>query len=35
MPRTTTRIIEPLETVNATAVNNDDGKPGEFLGPSM
>ena len=31
MPRRTERIIQLLETVNATAVNNDDGKPGEFL----
>jgi hypothetical protein len=29
--RTTKRIMELLETVNPTAVNNDDGKPGEFL----
>jgi hypothetical protein len=29
--RTTERLIQFLETVNATAVNNDDGKPGEFL----
>ena len=29
--RTTERIIELLETVNRTAVNNDHGKPGEFL----
>jgi hypothetical protein len=31
MPRLTERIIELRETVNATAVSNDDGKPGEFL----
>jgi hypothetical protein len=38
MPRTTERLIQlletvnaPVETVNAPAVNNDDGKPGEFL----
>jgi len=31
MPRTTERIIQLLETANATAVNNDDGEPGEFL----
>ena len=29
--RTAERLIELLETINATAVNNDDGKPGEFL----
>jgi hypothetical protein len=29
VPRTTERMIELLETVNAGAV--DDGKPGEFL----
>ena len=29
--RTTERLLQLLETVNATAVNNDDGKPGEFL----
>jgi hypothetical protein len=28
--RTTERRIELLETVDLTAVNNDDGKPGEF-----
>ncbi len=32
MPRRTGRIIQLLGTVNATAVNNDDGKPGEFQG---
>jgi hypothetical protein len=31
MSRTTERLIQLLETVNPTAVNNDDGKPGEFL----
>jgi hypothetical protein len=29
MPGTTKRLVELLETVNATAVNNDDRKPGE------
>ncbi len=29
--RSTERLIQLLETVNPTAVNNDDGKPGEFL----
>src|SRR5258705_4634 len=29
MWRTTERLIQLLETVNPTAVNNDDGKPGE------
>lgn len=29
--RPTKRLIELLETVNATAVDNDHGKPGEFL----
>jgi hypothetical protein len=29
--RTTERLIQLLETVNRTAVNSDDGKPGEFL----
>jgi hypothetical protein len=31
MPRTTEPWIELLETVNAIAVNNDDGKTREFL----
>ena len=31
MPRTTERLIQLLETANATTVNNDDCKPGEFL----
>jgi hypothetical protein len=31
MSRTTERLIQVLETVNATALNNDEGKPGEFL----
>ena len=31
MPRTTSRLIQLLETVNPTAVNSDDSKPGEFL----
>jgi hypothetical protein len=31
MSRTTERLIQLLETVNPTAVNNDTGKPGEFL----
>lgn len=31
MSRTTERLIQLLENVNATAVNNDDGKPGELL----
>jgi hypothetical protein len=31
MSRTTERLIQLLETVNPTAVNNDDGKPGEFF----
>jgi hypothetical protein len=31
MSRTTERLIQLLETVNPTAVNNDDAKPGEFL----
>ncbi len=30
MARTTERLIQRLETVNPTAVNRDDGKPGEF-----
>jgi hypothetical protein len=30
-PNATERIIQLLESVNPTAVNNDDGKPGEFL----
>lgn len=29
--RSTERLIQLLETVNAEAVNNDGGKPGEFL----
>jgi hypothetical protein len=29
MSRTTERLIQLLETVNPTAVNNADGKPGE------
>jgi len=29
--RTTERLIDLLETVNATAIDNDGGKPGEFL----
>jgi hypothetical protein len=29
--RTTERLIQFLETVNATAVNNNGGKPAEFL----
>jgi hypothetical protein len=29
--RSTERLICLLESVNADAVNNDDGKPGEFL----
>ena len=31
MSRTTERLIQLLETVNATPINNEDGKPGEFL----
>jgi hypothetical protein len=31
LPHKTERIIELLETVNTTAVNSDDGTPGEFL----
>src|SRR4029077_6114863 len=31
MSRTTERLIQLLETVHPTAVNNDDGRPGEFL----
>jgi hypothetical protein len=31
MSRTTARLIQLLETVNPIAINNDDGKPGEFL----
>jgi len=31
MSRTIERLIQLLETVNPIAVNNDDGKPGEFL----
>jgi hypothetical protein len=31
MSRTTKRLIQLLETVNQSAVNNDDSKPGEFL----
>jgi hypothetical protein len=30
-PRSRERIIQILETVNATAIDNDGGKPGEFL----
>jgi hypothetical protein len=29
--RPTERLIQLLETVNPIAVNNDDGKPGEYL----
>ena len=29
--RTTKRLIQLVETLNAIAVNNDDGKPGKFL----
>jgi hypothetical protein len=31
MSRTTERLIQLLETVNPTAVNNDDDKPAAFL----